>query len=471
MKRTIKISLGRYAFTLDEEAFKLLQAYLEKLQQHYTQQPSGKEIVDSIEEHVAELLLDRGYKDKVVDRPILVEIIQLMGEPEDIDSGLNEGQPKSLRKKKLYRNPERSIVGGVCGGLSVFFGWDVVIFRLIFLLFPILYFLLWIIVPEARTFEQKCEMYGSSGSIPDIERDIQKGKLYPPHNQDDPYSFLHRIIRIVKLLLGIGLLMGGLSLFILLIGLYISLHSMGLPIHELCLSFGIEQTEVLLLINLALWGVLLFYWSIRLIFNLKVPKWKPGFWCLILIFLTGISTTVSLVSQIVLPLQHTSSNYPDCIRMEAPASDTLHIVLVDPPTDSPADREYAVEANTNYYDCAYLDPTPKNFRWVLFPEIRVTTKNSIDDLEMREIYQYARLKKHQTMQEPNKSMLTERSGDTLYVHPYFFERLDNLEILDAELQIAAPKNSIIVVENPIRYEFRNAEGRRLSLENHRLGWI
>lgn len=83
--------------------------------------------------------------------------------------------------KKLYRDPETKTLGGVCAGLSAYFGVDVAIIRLLFvvaLLFfgsgLLLYIILWVSMPEARTLTEKMEMQGEPVTLSNIEANVKK---------------------------------------------------------------------------------------------------------------------------------------------------------------------------------------------------------------------------------------------------------------------------------------------------------
>ena len=66
MKKVVKVSIGSIAFTLEEGAHSELELYLNSLETYDSQKEGGDEIVEGIEERLAELLLERGYGEKVV---------------------------------------------------------------------------------------------------------------------------------------------------------------------------------------------------------------------------------------------------------------------------------------------------------------------------------------------------------------------------------------------------------------------
>ena len=85
------------------------------------------------------------------------------------------------QSKKLYRDPENSVIGGVCGGLSAYFNMDPVIFRLLFVIFffaggasILVYVILWIVLPKAETAAQKLEMRGEKVNVSNLEKKIRE---------------------------------------------------------------------------------------------------------------------------------------------------------------------------------------------------------------------------------------------------------------------------------------------------------
>ncbi len=89
--------------------------------------------------------------------------------------------PYERKFKKMFRNPDDKVLGGVASGVATYFGIDVVIVRLIFVLFifiafsgPIAYIILWIILPEARSITDKMEMQGEPVTLSNIEANIKK---------------------------------------------------------------------------------------------------------------------------------------------------------------------------------------------------------------------------------------------------------------------------------------------------------
>jgi phage shock protein PspC (stress-responsive transcriptional regulator) len=95
------------------------------------------------------------------------------------------------RVKKLFRNPENKVLGGVAGGLAAYFGVEVTLVRVLLALGMFLggttivaYLILWAITPEARTLTEKMEMEGEPITLKNIEEKI-KENLNIDHDKEE----------------------------------------------------------------------------------------------------------------------------------------------------------------------------------------------------------------------------------------------------------------------------------------------
>ena len=86
MKETVQYSIGGYAFTLEKDASAALQEYIAALEKHYLSQDGGKEIMEGIEERVAELLLEKCGHGGVVSLEHVQAVIRVIGRPERIEA-------------------------------------------------------------------------------------------------------------------------------------------------------------------------------------------------------------------------------------------------------------------------------------------------------------------------------------------------------------------------------------------------
>ena len=189
MKEVKKCSISGVAFTMDTDAYEALESYIESLKKSYANNPDGAEIIADIEARIAELILSAQDNTRVVERPLMLNIIRQMGSAEDIsdqanDRDLHYDSPRIPRR--LYRDTENAKLGGVCAGIGKFFDIDPVWVRLalflpmllscfggipflfwfgplfgnLFGIFLICYFIMWFAVPAARSARQKLEMNG-----------------------------------------------------------------------------------------------------------------------------------------------------------------------------------------------------------------------------------------------------------------------------------------------------------------------
>ena len=139
--------------------------------------------MDDIENRIGELFTEslKGQFREVVTLEDVDQAIATMGTPDDIiDEDELPRTPSSKQAKKLYRNPDDKILGGVAGGMAAYWGISSLLIRICFVLlccyygiFIIVYIILWIAVPKAKTTKQKLEMKGESINVSNIERSIK----------------------------------------------------------------------------------------------------------------------------------------------------------------------------------------------------------------------------------------------------------------------------------------------------------
>jgi len=188
MKKTLTVNLGGTVFHIDEDAYQLLDKYLTNLRIHFKQEEGSDEIMNDFEMRISELFSERiklGYE--VITIEHVETIIQRMGKPEDLFGDMDKAQSESTQstsekhtvQKRLFRNPDDYMIGGVAGGISSYMGWDstfvrIALFMLMFLYgvtIPI-YFVLWLITPMARTATEKLQMRGKSVTVENIGKTV-----------------------------------------------------------------------------------------------------------------------------------------------------------------------------------------------------------------------------------------------------------------------------------------------------------
>ena len=184
MNKTININLAQIFFQIDETAFHKLKSYLDAIEKSLQQEESKEEIINDIEARIAELFIEQQANERqVITAKEVDEVIEVMGKPEDylINDDATAGSYQKTERKPLYRDLERGYLGGVSSGLDYYLNIDAVWIRLFWVLttlfssgvFALIYVILWIVTPAARTTAQKIAMKGKPVNLSTIEEDIK----------------------------------------------------------------------------------------------------------------------------------------------------------------------------------------------------------------------------------------------------------------------------------------------------------
>ncbi len=172
MKQVININFQGRVVPIEVTAFEMLKGYTESLERYFAAEEGKDEIINDIENRIGELFQERLKGGAIcITEEDVAAIIRNMGRPEDFDTvepGTSESAaspgpepaPFHSKGKRLYRSEQEKVIGGVCSGLANYFGIDVVIVRIIFILLFfaggtgfIAYLILWIAVPSTASTE------------------------------------------------------------------------------------------------------------------------------------------------------------------------------------------------------------------------------------------------------------------------------------------------------------------------------
>lgn len=186
MKKTFTINISGQIFHINEDAYEKLNIYLNTIGRSFDSSGSREEIMGDIEARIAEM-----FKAKISDHNQVItmadvdEMMAVLGKPEDFMEGEATVPPLSEQRptnRRLYRDTEERILGGVCSGISAYLGiedpiWARLLFVLMFFAFgtgPILYIILWIVMPPAKTAAEKLEMRGEPVNISSISKTVSE---------------------------------------------------------------------------------------------------------------------------------------------------------------------------------------------------------------------------------------------------------------------------------------------------------
>jgi len=201
MKKNITINFFGTLYAIDEDAYELLNRYLGDMKRYFSRKEGGEEIADDIEHRVAELMLElKNDGREPIDIALVKEIIGRIGNPEELDEASGEGEGGSatghrgrewfseqVSKKRLYCNPDDKLLCGVLSGIACYLGIDPVWVRLIvvalaILPIPFIYISFWtvliiyvilaLIIPEAKTPEERLRMHGKPVTMENLNEEI-----------------------------------------------------------------------------------------------------------------------------------------------------------------------------------------------------------------------------------------------------------------------------------------------------------
>ncbi len=189
MTKTLSIQLGGMLFQIDAQALAYLENYLHTIENQLIEEESRNEIMQDIECRMAELLSEKIDRQRdFIETKDVDYLIGILGQPTDFapnydvsdDHDLNSGNNRAFTKR-LYRDPDHRMLGGVCSGLAAYFNNDPWVIRLLFIGISfffltglLVYVILWIVVPEAVTPTQKLEMKGEPVTIESIKNAVKE---------------------------------------------------------------------------------------------------------------------------------------------------------------------------------------------------------------------------------------------------------------------------------------------------------
>ncbi len=266
MKKNISINISGIIFHIEEDGYETLRKYLDSVNKYFASFDDNSEILSDIEGRIAEIFLSKLNDGKqVITSEDVSSLIATMGsvsdfkaaEEQDFAAGAGTGQqqkqssafsagaaskklfrdvnrkilggvcsglghyfsidplwprlllalltigtsgilvfvyivlwivlpgadmPEETSIKKMYRDPDKKVVGGVAAGVAAFFGSDVSLIRVLFVIITFfgglgiaLYIILWIALPEAKTITEKMKMQGEPVTLSNIESTVKKG--------------------------------------------------------------------------------------------------------------------------------------------------------------------------------------------------------------------------------------------------------------------------------------------------------
>ena len=479
MKRVETIHINGIVFSIDDDAFGKLGAYLDALGRYFEHEQGGREIIADIEARIAELFTEReGSARQVIAMADVTKVIETLGTPEDIagagaDFETDNAPPPRPKQqphkppRRLYRDPDRRYIGGVCSGIAAWLGISTLAVRLIFIITVFygasvaVYFLLWIIVPKAKTTAQKLEMRGEPVNISNIEKNIRESFSDPALQHsfrnflDEAGDFFGKLFgvfgRIIGVLLGLFLFFWGIFSAIALIALFfmqdlVFNHLVEwdlLSFTELLRQIISPESYTILLIcailTAALFIFALLYWGVKLMTGFKV-KHKSVHVAMSVLWIAAIVTGIVVCIAQARNFAWRNDQIVET-RLIAP-SDTLYLAL------TPSKLQISNNPMEIYFDkdnrCFY--GKPNLYVWKSDNgQIKLVFRRESRGESKRAAFQYAE----------NITYTVDVRDSLLTFDPYFMVTpQDKWKFQTLDVTLYVPEGTVIVANEAWRRNFR-----------------
>lgn len=280
MKKNITINFFGTLYAIDEDAYELLNRYLSDIKKYFSRKEGGEEIADDIEHRVGELMLElKNDGREPIDIALVKDIIGRIGNPEDWDEATGEGGEEDastsaghrgrewfseeVSKKRLYCNPDDKLLCGVLSGISCYWGIEPVWIRLAVVLLAIvpipfvpisfwtiliLYIVLALIIPEAKTPEDRLRMHGKPVTMENLNEEIVNCANASERPETKRSGFVQVLIVLIKaiLIFVLASMAFGFFAFLALILFGASFFGMVFNVHNPVLQHAMDSDDLMM---------------------------------------------------------------------------------------------------------------------------------------------------------------------------------------------------------------------------------
>lgn len=502
MKKTVNINVSGQLFHVDEDAYEVLSRYLKSLEHSLDQQEGGREIYLDLEARIAELFHEkRGSGSQIVSLILVEEVIQQIGTPEEMlgdshqPSFQQEGETSKVISRRLFRDGEEKMIGGVAAGIAAYFQIDPTVVRVLaaILIFSGIgfgfYLLLWIVIPEAKTPAERLRMKGESVNLKNLQDQAKQEirnmeskmngwlKKEPQNIFERFLAFLHQIFRfflkiiskIVRWILLAIFICFLVTLVFFLIGIFFtgiqigSNHFLPSEISSFLSHFLPEGFDAFsfwaigfLLVLAPIYGVVSI--SIRLIFQL--PKNNP-----ILKKVNasvGILTAIGWILAFVLGVQLAMEfRTHDLVTQKIALPNSLKYTLVNEQIALPKSEISLLEEGVSWF----MDQR----NWYQ-NQVEIEVNDSPDSTAFAQVVKYSRgkdrEKAHQSAESIRYTLKVDSAGTIILPRHFSFPNSQAYRGQKIDIQIFLPKNSEIHQKIDDRCTFPTIDRRENSNITH-----
>lgn len=220
MKEITRIHLAKTPYDIELDAKEVLQKYLSEIKQMM----GSEDTMYEIEARMVELLGERGVQSNgIITMSDVEDLRSKMGLPKEFsDSESTEDSqadlaPSNSPAKRLMRDTDNAIFGGVCAGIAAYWGINPLWVRLLFIISPfitfgtalLVYIIIWISLPEAKTAAEKLQMRGEPVTLDSLKK--------AANNSESKYRAKETLAKILRICLALGLFFTTLGLLAILV--------------------------------------------------------------------------------------------------------------------------------------------------------------------------------------------------------------------------------------------------------------
>ena len=158
MKKTLTINIGHSIFNIEEDAYDILNRYLDSIKNYFNKIDNDLDIIKDFELRIAENFSSKVSSSKqCIDLSDVKEVIEIMGSLDDFKEIYNDTDTENVKEEKktsnkLFRDSSNRIIAGVCSGIAEYFKIDPIIVRVLFFIAVplnlIVYIIFWIGIPS-----------------------------------------------------------------------------------------------------------------------------------------------------------------------------------------------------------------------------------------------------------------------------------------------------------------------------------
>lgn len=328
MKKVERVSIGRYAFTLEEDAGRELGNYIEALKRHYSGNADCDEIVDAFEDRMAELLLERHPGESIITTADIEAIKEQIGAPDtfgdsqsasaeesEVKVNLNRNGNgnewwKNDNKEKMFRPRNGRIFGGVAAAMAARFNMDITLMRVLWCaaacigiwlsgevwdgalpMVCLAYVILWICIPSAN---QRQEMLNT-------ENEAERNGFWKLVG-----SFFRILFGGILAVVGICGIAAGVTVFcginlLDLGGWWMDFAADIVEVFDPEILTALSGVTMKILLGLCYFIPFLvcLYEGIKICFEFKSPKWHPGLILSLVWFISIIAAGIAVAAAFI----------------------------------------------------------------------------------------------------------------------------------------------------------------------------